>query len=578
TLPNYCGGDHYYDPGGPTGNYPDNVTAANGTTTICPQNPGEVVTVYFNSFNLVSSINDSLTIYDGDSATGTPVGTYFGTNIIPSYTSTSPTGCLTFVFVSNGSQNAAGWDATILCGPPCPSITSVLDSSLPAAGAENIIRVCQGQSVSFTGSGVFAASGAGATYTWNFGDNTTANGQTVSHAFTNAGIYLVNLFITDANGCRNSNRINQLVYVSTTPTFSTSVSDNQICLGQSATITASATPNTFVKECAPPVSGTTFLPDGSGVSYQSSIPVDCFPFGSTITSASQITSVCINMEHSYLGDLEIRLVSPTGQSIILKAYPGGGGTYLGCPLDDPAVGPGTGRNYCFTSTATTLMVNGATTACGTPSVGSINAGDYMPVQPFTNLIGSALNGNWSLIVTDNLGIDNGYIFNWSINFDSSLIPSDYQFTPVLTSTSWTPNADITNVNGNQITVTPTTVGNHCYTYNVTDDFGCTYTQQVCLDVVPGVEFTDITVVPTEICDGDNAVYTFTGTPNTIVTYNINGGANQTITLDAAGTATLTLTGLNISTAINVTYMTEPPVPTAGNAISAVGGVNPNNST
>ncbi|MBE9576158.1 PKD-like domain-containing protein [Flavobacterium proteolyticum] len=578
TLPNYCGGDHYYDPGGPTGNYPDNVTAANGTTTICPQNPGEVVTVYFNSFNLISSINDSLTIYDGDSATGTPVGTYFGTNIIPSYTSTSPTGCLTFVFVSNGSQNAAGWDATILCGPPCPSITSVLNSSTPAAGAENVIRVCQGQTVNFTGSGIFAASGTGATYTWNFGDNTTANGQSVSHAFTNPGIYLVNLFITDANGCRNSNRINQLVYVSTTPTFSTTVSDNEICLGQSATITASATPNTFTKECAPPVSGTTFLPDGSGVSYQTSIPVDCFPFGSTITSASQITSVCINMEHSYLGDLEIRLVSPTGQSIILKAYPGGGGTYLGCPLDDPAVGPGTGRNYCFTPTATTLMVNGATTACGTPSVGSINAGNYMPVNPFTNLIGSALNGNWSLIVTDNLGIDNGYIFNWSINFDSSLIPSDYQFTPVLSSGSWTPNADITNVSGNQITVTPTTVGNHCYTYNVTDDFGCTYSRQVCLDVVPGVEFTDITVSPTQICNGGDAVYTFTGTPNAIVTYNINGGANQTITLDGTGSATLTLTGLNLTTDINVTYMTAPSVPTAGNAIAAVGGVNPNNST
>ncbi|WP_133610982.1 choice-of-anchor J domain-containing protein, partial [Flavobacterium cheniae] len=578
TLPDYCGGDHYYDLGGPTGNYPNNITAANGTTTICPENAGEVVTVYFNSFDLVSSINDSLTIYDGDSATGTPVGTYFGTNIIPSYTATSPTGCLTFVFVSNGSQNAPGWDATILCGPPCPSITSVLDSSLPAAGAQDIIRVCQGQSVDFSGSGVFAASGTGATYLWNFGDGSTAPGQTVSHVFANEGIYLVNLFITDANGCRNSNRLNQLVYVSTTPTFTSTVSDNEICLGQSATITASATPVTFTKECAPPVSGTTFLPDGSGVSYQTSIPVDCFPFGSTITSASQITSVCINMEHSYLGDLEIRLVSPTGQSIILKAYPGGGGTYLGCPLDDPTVGPGTGRLYCFTPTAVGLMVAGPTSNCGTPNGASINAGNYAPVQPFTNLIGSDLNGNWSLIITDNLGIDNGYIFDWSINFDSSLIPADYQFTPVITSTNWTPNPDITNISGNQITVTPTTVGTHCYTYNVTDDFGCTYSEQVCLDVVPGVEFTDLIVVPTEICDGENAVYTFTGTPNSIVTYNINGGANQTITLDAAGNATLTLSGLTITTDINVTYMTAPSVPTAGNAIATTGGVNPNNST
>ncbi|MFN7015234.1 MAG: proprotein convertase P-domain-containing protein, partial [Bacteroidia bacterium] len=302
------------------------------------------------------------------------------------------------------------------------------------------------------------------------------------------------------------------------------------------------------------------------------------PFGSTITSASQITSVCINMEHSYLGDLEIRLVSPTGQSIILKAYPGGGGTYLGCPLDDPAVGPGTGRLYCFTPTAVGLMVAGPTSTCGTPNGASINAGSYAPVQPFTNLIGSDLNGNWSLIITDNLGIDNGYIFDWSINFDSSLIPADYQFTPVISSTNWMPNPGITSVAGNQITVTPTTVGPHCYTYTVTDDFGCTYTHDVCIDVVPGVEFTDLTVAPTEICDGEDAVYTFTGTPNSIVTYNVNGGADQTITLDAAGNYTLTLSGLTVTTDINVTYMTAPSVPTAGNAVATVGGVNPNNST
>ncbi|MQP23775.1 PKD domain-containing protein, partial [Flavobacterium sp. LMO8] len=582
TLPNFCAGDHFYDLGGATGNYPNNVTAVNGTTTICPENAGEVVTVYFNSFDLVSSINDSLTIYDGDTATGTPVGTYFGSNIIPSYEATSPSGCLTFVFVSNGSQNAAGWDASIVCGPPCPSINAVLDSTTPTSDAQDIIRICQGQSIEFNGSGVFAADGTGATYTWDFGDSNTATGQTVSHSFANEGIYLVNLFITDANGCRSTNRFNQLVYVSTTPTFTSTVSDDEICLGQSSILTATATPVTFVKDCAPPVSGTTFLPDGSGVSYQSTIPVDCFPFGTTITAASQITSVCLNMEHSYLGDLELRLVSPTGQFIVLKAYTGlgggGGATYLGCPLDDPTPGPGTGRDYCFTPTATGYLVDGATSNCGTPNRASINSGDYQPVNPFTNLIGSALNGDWSLIVTDNLSIDNGYIFDWSINFDSSLLPADYDFTPVIVSEGWDPNPDITNVSGNQITVNPAAVGNHCYTYTVVDDFGCSYSHQVCLDVLPGVELTNLSVNPTEICEGEEAIFTFNGTPNAIVTYNINSGADQTITLDGTGSEILTLTGLTISTTVNATYMTAASVPISGNGISAVGGVNPVNST
>lgn len=580
TNPDYCAGDHFYDLGGATGNYPNN---ANSVITICPENTGDVVTVYFNSFDLISSIGDALTIYDGNDTTGAVVGTYFGTNVIPSYTSTSPSGCLTFSFVSNGSQNAPGWDATIVCGPPCPSITSVLDSTVPAAGAENIIRICPGTSVDFIGSGVFAdpTGASGATYEWNFDDGSSATGTNVTHVFTNEGIYLVNLTITDANGCRNNNLINQKIYVSTTPVFTGSAAfDDEICLGQSTTITGVSTPVSFVRECAPPVSGTTFLPDGSGVSYQTTVPVDCFPFGSSITAASQITSVCIDMEHSYLGDLEIRLVSPNGQSIILKAFNGvgggGGGTYLGCPLDDPAVGPGTGRTYCFTPTATTFLVNGTTSTCGTPVNASINAGNYMPVQPFTNLIGSSLNGNWSLIVTDNLGIDNGYIFSWGINFDSSILPTDYAFTPVINSSNWTPDSSIVSTNGNTITVTPTVVGTNCYTYNVTDNFGCTYSQQVCIEVLPGVSLTNLTP-SAPVCVGENGSFTLNGSPNTTVTYNIDGGGAQTVLLDASGSATVSFTGLTASTTLNATYITAPAIPTTGNVISAVGGVNPNNS-
>ncbi|MBP6073408.1 MAG: T9SS type B sorting domain-containing protein, partial [Flavobacterium sp.] len=576
TNPDYCGGDHFYDTGGATGNYGNNETR---TWTICPTNTGDVVTVYFNSFNLISSIGDSLTIYDGNSTAGTVVGTFYGTNIISSYTASSPSGCLTFRFVSNGTLNAAGWDATIICGPPCPSITSVLNSTVPAAGTENTIRVCQGDTVQFNGSGTFAASGTGATYVWNFDDGTTATGQNVSHAFADPGIYLVNLTITDASGCRNNNRLDQKVYVSTTPSFTgTQAADDDICLGQSTTITGAVTPSPFTRVCAPPVSGTTFLPDGAGNSYISFVPVDCFPFGSTITSANQITSVCIDMEHSYLGDLEIRLVSPTGQSIILKAYPGGGGTYLGCPLDDPAIGPGTGRTYCFTPSATTLLLNGPTTPCGTPSSASINAGNYMPVQPFTNLIGSQLNGNWSIIVTDNLGIDNGYIFNWSINFDNSILPTDYSFTPTIVNTFWSPSPSIVSTSGQTITVTPTTAGNQCFTYNAVDNFGCTYSQQVCIDVAPGVSLTSNTANPLSVYVGQNGTYYFAGgTPNAIVTYNVNGGANQQVTLDALGNATVVVNSLAVNTTVTATRIEEQPVVIAGNVILTTGGINPTNS-
>ena len=581
TNPNYCGGDRFYDLGGATGNYPNNVTAANGTTTICPDNAGDVVTIYFNTFNLVANPGDTFTIYDGDSTSSPVVGTYFGANIIPFYTATSPSGCLTFVFVSNTTLNAEGWDATIVCGLPCPSILSVLNSTVPTAGAEGVVRICPGGTVNFSGSGVFAASSTGATYVWNFDDGTPlVSGQNVSHTFANEGIYLVNLNITDANGCRNTNRLNQKVYVSTTPVFTgSSAFDDEICLGQSTTITGIANPVTFVKECSPPVSGTTFLPDTqiSGSAYQSYVPVDCFPFGSTITSANQITSVCIDMEHSWLGDFEIRLISPNGQVVILKAYPGGSSTYLGCPLDDPATTPGTGRNYCFTPTATTLLVNGPTSNCGTPSRPSINAGNYKPVDSFNNFIGSPLNGNWTLVITDYLGIDDGYIFSWGINFDNSIIPTDYSFTPTIQSSAWAADASIVATSGNTITVTPTTVGTNCYTYNVTDNFGCTYSEQVCIEVTPGVTLETIEASPI-ICDGGDGTFTLTGTPGASVTYTINGGADLISNLDPiTGIGLVNLTGITANTTLSTSYITAPAIPTTGNVISTAGGVNPNNS-
>ena len=94
--------------------------------------------------------------------------------------------------------------------------------------------------------------------------------------------------------------------------------------------------------------------------------------------------------------------------------------------------------------------------------------------------------------------------------------------------------------------------------------------------MPGVSLTDLTA-SAPLCVGEDGSFTFEGSPNTSVTYNIDGGSDQTIVLDAAGNATISLTGLTASTTLNATYITAPPIPTTGNVISTVGGVNPNNS-
>ena len=48
-------------------------------------------------------------------------------------------------------------------------------------------------------------------------------------------------------------------------------------------------------------------------------------------------------------------------------------------------------------------------------------GDYGAADPWTNFAGSPLNGQWSIIVTDLWGIDNGFIFDWTIEFDPNAV-------------------------------------------------------------------------------------------------------------------------------------------------------------
>src|SRR3989339_447533 len=167
------------------------------------------------------------------------------------------------------------------------------------------------------------------------------------------------------------------------------------------------------------VTGTFFLPDGSGQSYSTNINFDAFPSGQLITDAGDIFSIGINMEHSYAGDLTMKIICPNGQYTNLLLYPNGlGSSYLGEPIDsDQNMNPGTGYFYNWIMDASTVMIPNTT----------IPAGNYLPVDPmsFGGLVGCPLNGTWGIQVTDNLNSDNGYIFSWQINFNPLIIPSGY---------------------------------------------------------------------------------------------------------------------------------------------------------
>ena len=126
------------------------------------------------------------------------------------------------------------------------------------------------------------------------------------------------------------------------------------------------------------------------------------------------------------------------------------------------------------------------------------AGTYTPFHNInTRLNGCPMNGNWIVTVTDNLIVDNGYIFYWGLIFDSLISPPSGATTvqPNTDSTFWTSSPNILFVlNDSTITSSPTS-GSYPFTFNIIDDFGCSHDTTVNLFVKPkptsdaGVDFT-----------------------------------------------------------------------------------------
>ncbi|MEO6490474.1 MAG: proprotein convertase P-domain-containing protein, partial [Ferruginibacter sp.] len=109
-----------------------------------------------------------------------------------------------------------------------------------------------------------------------------------------------------------------------------------------------------------------------------------------------IASVCINITHTWVGDLEIYLLSPNGTSIPLSLQNGGGGVNY--------------TNTCFTGTAVTPI------SSGTPPF----TGTFLPEDPlgtFNN--GQNANGVWQLCIQDLITPDVGDLVNWNILFNNT---------------------------------------------------------------------------------------------------------------------------------------------------------------
>lgn len=522
---NSCSGN-FFDSGSNTSNYQNN---ENYTITFCSNGGGNAVSIDFSALFDVDP-SDTLFIFDGNSTAAPLIGSYNNNNVPSGVSSTTAntTACITLQFISNGSLSGLGWDAVLSCIMACQPIDPVI-STVPALinlGPDSTYtNICAGDNVLFNVSGTYPDNGANpysyaqsdgtSTFDWSLGTGNTAVTQATNQVYTIPQGYLVTLTVTDANNC--SETVKHRVRMGVPPNFAgVFAQPDTACYGDTINLLGGFTQTTTAPAGVTPVpgmifaggitTGQTFLPDGSGASYSTPININGFN-GQTIMNGTDIEEVCMNIEHSYLGDLVIELECPNGTKIDLSNTFGfsPGSTFLGDADDapSPSITPGIGMNYCFDLSAAFGTMS-SENALGnwipstvTPGNNILTPGSYQPDQSFNDLIGCPIDGNWNLIITDYKNLDNGYIFEWSLTINPAINPNSENYNVDILSGVWLPDPDIINDFDTLAIALPTTAGAKPFVFQVTDEYGCIFDTTIQVVVLP--ELTPVATPDTVLC-------------------------------------------------------------------------------
>lgn len=135
---------------------------------------------------------------------------------------------------------------------------------------------------------------------------------------------------------------------------------------------------------------------------QKTTNAEMFSANQKLTNLNMISSVCFNINHPWVDDLDVYLVSPDGKFVELTTDNGGNGDNY--------------TNTCFSPSATQPINYGLPFA---PPSAAPFTGTFQPEGKWEDLLGSPLNGNWYLSVVDDNSTAVGTIKDWSITFDGS---------------------------------------------------------------------------------------------------------------------------------------------------------------
>lgn len=464
----------------------------------CPDNAAtQVISVTMLDYDIESGY-DLITIYDGSGTGGTVLAEFDGSGTSGySYIATSVAdggdGCITVHVESDygwscdsGHFGNTEWEVACqtICNPP----TAALTANQTEMCSTTALNQASPANVLFGAGGSTHADGSSfIQYDWDFGDGitTTTSTPNVAHTYSAGGGYIATLVVTDDLGCLSTELEEVFIKVSTTPNYmlSSDADPGGVCPGTTVNLSDSSTPYTWTETQNQPNPDPTPLPDGTGDSYTSSVTFNQFGSSDVIADGANM-KVMLDMEHSYMGDLDIEIVCPDGTRVKILDFSsnsmgncnvGGAGEYDGGEGD-----PGDGGEYWFEVGASTDFSSfsgpGSTSATGV----DIPEGTYAPDESFADFDGCPINGIWTVEITDNYNLDDGTLFTWTIELgaiDQAKISLE-SFVTTIDDTSW----DGENLTGT--VATPTTPGTATYTLTTTDNFGCEHTGTTDVIVLP----------------------------------------------------------------------------------------------
>jgi PKD repeat protein len=266
---------------------------------------------------------------------------------------------------NDGNSNSSALAITVSAPNTPPRAVATVS---PASGYAPL-------TVTLNGSGSSDPDGSIASYSWNFGDGSTGAGATVQHTYQSVGTFTARLTVTDNRGA-------------------TSFADSVI---QVQTDSNGPANTTLIR-----------IPD-SGIAspYPSAISVAGLP-----SNPSKVTVTVTGISHTYPDDLDILLVGPGGQKVLLMSDASGGADANNVTLT-------------FDDAAASNLPDSSGIVSGTYKPTDFEPGDIFPSPAPAGPYGTTLsafnglnpNGTWSLYVLDDAAGDSGSISaGWSLKF------------------------------------------------------------------------------------------------------------------------------------------------------------------